>query len=173
MADAKLDELIKRARASWAKLGEDLDAIEAIGAGEVGPGKQAKTFLKAYALVWNRHHGIAVPIGPLVPGDIVKVGGFVIDWAKDTMLAKRLLKQVNAQELHDRAARYLASRDPYYTNAKHPLGLFEKSINKWGLTSAAGEDADFLHSAPVDCKHQPPCRSDVAHTTRSMKESRR
>lgn len=93
---------------------------------------------------------------------------------QDPANAKRLLTKLGEKELWRRTLIYLASQNPYYVTRKHPFGLFVKDINEFvGGNGAAAAPAARRSAAVVDCKHQPPCSSEVEHTRKRAEDMRR
>lgn len=140
---------IEKARMAWGKLGDELDALEAMVAQEPTPSQLAKQILSTYMTLWNQRY----PGRRCVP-----------NWPKDMAIAKRLLKHLDVDEIGRRLVTFFQMRDAFYTDAWHPLGMFASSINKLG-GRGPGSDEDLVLSAPPpDCKHTPRCRTDVEHT---------
>ncbi|MEO5742764.1 MAG: hypothetical protein ABIS29_19425 [Vicinamibacterales bacterium] len=64
-------------------------------------------------------------------------------------------------------AAYFATADEYVRKAKHPLALFLRDP----LKHLAGA-AKVAPTRPRNCKHEPACRDDAAHTSRDMADRR-
>jgi hypothetical protein len=94
---------------------------------------------------------------------------YVFAGAKDAAQAKNLLTKLGERELWQRTLNYLASNDNFYVSKRHPFGMLVKDINVFGSAAAAARTAP-RSAAVVDCRHQPPCTSDVQHTRRRSEE---
>lgn len=153
---AKLESCLKGLQTQHAKMAEQIAEFEAFLAEGNTPGQAAKKWLTAFGGAWlDRYRGEKFVVS---------------NWPKDMAIAKRLLAQLDHEELLARARRYLADRDPFYLNARHPLGLFATNVNKYGTAEA--HDEEFLQAPPMGCTHRPLCKSDAAHTQRVNRELR-
>jgi hypothetical protein len=85
---------------------------------------------------------------------------------------KRLVRMIGVDELKARFVRYVKNDDPFYVKARHPFGLFVSSVNTHAAQGQAAEDLELSAAAPADCRHSPPCRSDVEHTRRRQQDLR-
>jgi hypothetical protein len=100
---------------------------------------------------------------------------YVFAGARDGAQFKRLLKQMQGEEIAARMKRYLSDSDDWLVERKHPLNVFISTISRYtgvagrALTNVADE---FELSAPVGCSHHPPCTSDVQHTQRMKRDVR-
>lgn len=155
-----LDTILKRLRAQYEQLGEEIAALEATVSQQATPGQQAKQLLGVFGRQWQKVYGQK----------------FIAHYPKDIPICKRILKGLTLEEAERRAMRYLADSDGFLRDAKHPLGLFATKLNKYGngdYTERAAEDHDLLdEEPPVECQHQPRCHNDVQHTRRTSMELR-
>lgn len=150
----RFERMVSRLRAG-AQVLEDLALeVESLLEEHATPGQQAKEFLDWWCARWAEVHGAR----------------YVVNGAKDMALIKRALSKVPLADLERRAVRYLRDQDRYVRDAKRPLGLFITRVNRYAEHTAT-VDGD-LPIAPVDCRHDPPCGSDVEHTRRVMAEAR-
>jgi hypothetical protein len=92
-------------------------------------------------------------------------GTWIPNRTLDMPAMKRLLRTFTPADLQPRMKAYL--EDEFYVPRRHPFSIFASEINRW-----APEGADEPTSAPADCKHAPPCRSDAEHTQRRRAERR-
>lgn len=104
--------------------------------------------MRFYAANWSQLHG-----------------GEVYQWErpKANGQMKRLLKLLSLDDLKARMIAYLSDNEPFLTRNAHPFGLFVTRVNTYSPRA---------QPAPIGCKHQPPCRSDVEHTQRRQAEVR-
>lgn len=156
----QLETLLKQIRATQDKLAEQVDALEAALLGEATIGQEAKAALAHFKTAWEKRY---------------RGERYVPNYASEIPACKRMLAGVTLEDLKARQLRYLHDADPFYVKAKHPLGLFEKHLNKYGTgqyhgASLADGEADLF--GPVDCGHTPRCRSDAEHTRKQMAELR-
>lgn len=140
---------IQKVRVAWGKLGDELEALEAILTGEATPGQQARDILKTYAAVWRTRYNDEQ---------------LVINWPKDTAIIKRLLRTLPLEEINRRIVAFFDHRDRFYVEARYPIAMFASAINKLGGRGPAGVDDDVLTAPPSDCRHAPKCRTDVECT---------
>lgn len=156
MTPEKLQKLLDQLRAQHSRMGDQLDAFEAMLLETHTPGQAAKQWLLAFGEAWaQRYRGEKF---------------IVASWPKDMAIAKRLLAQLEHEELLARARGYLADPDPFYVRAKHPIGLFATNVNRYA--KAAAHEEDFLQAPAIGCTHRPQCKSDVQHTRRVSQELR-
>lgn len=92
---------------------------------------------------------------------------YVWQYAKDRAQWKRLLKSSTVDVVQARVLAYFNDQDPYLTRARHPFGLFVSRFNTYA-TELTGELT--LQTAPVGCKHNPPCVSEQAHTKQIIED---
>lgn len=149
--DAKIDQLLERQAAlieSLAAVNKDLSTLLSGGEPQVETLKQLE---QMFELCWReRYQATSAPGAKLV-----------WNYGKDRAQWKRLLRSLDVEEIMARIARYFASNDRFYVDARHPFGVFIGSINRWG---AERQDTFVLGAPPVDCKHRPRCATAVAHT---------
>lgn len=159
---ARAEAFVVLMRKMHKRLGEELDIIEATLRAEATPGQIAKDLLDRFCLKWKERHR----------GEAYIVGG---EGAKLIGMLKRLLTgktPLEPAEIDRRMGVYFASRDPFIVNAKYPLEMFVKGINKYSGARAI-DDASFLTAPPPgDCRHSPRCRTDVEHTEKRRREMR-
>lgn len=136
-------------------MGDELTAMRAVLDGEQTPAQDAKAVVTTFCRVWGLRY---------------KGHTYVPVWAKDMAQAKRLLKDLTADDLFTRIGQYVKSDDPFYRNARHPFGMFVVNVNKFPGSIPAGGNDEFLTSAPADCQHVPACRTDREHTARKVRE---
>lgn len=130
--------------------------------------------------------------GKPATNDYVKavMTAFNIAWAKryksnyawrmteDVPNVKRLLKVLGenlesaTSELYTRMHNYLRSDDPFYRQARHNFGVFVRSINDLADEALPFTGDSEPGSAPVGCRHAPPCRTDDEHTRKKSAEMR-
>lgn len=136
---------------SLAALLEEVRGLRLMLDGEATPGQEAQGLVKDFAAAWNgKYAGQA----------------YVPNWAKDVALVKRVLKTLDPAEVRLRIARYLASTDTFYSEARHPIGLFVAAVNKFA------QPADSPGLVAVGCQHDPKCKTDAAHTAKLLKARR-
>lgn len=153
---ARITEWLRKAQAAHGKLGEALAGLDATLNEQPTIGQQAKALLDLFVSSWTqKYQGQRY---------VVTQGG------RDMQALKRAIEPLGVDEVRRRLLAYLASPDPFYGNARHPLTLFIASINKFGRDVDTREA--FLISAPSDCRHRPACVSDAMHTRRRMDERR-
>ena len=133
------------------KLAEAHAELTHIVAGEAPMGDLIKAFETAYDAVWSARYP----------------GHYTWSYAKDRAQIKRLIRRIGFEDLHARAAVYLADHDPFYVKARHPFNLFVAGINRFV------PEANAPMAAPViDCQHTPLCQSDQEHTQKRLREVR-
>ncbi len=155
---AKLVKLVSAGRELNDRFTAVLDEIDAILGGKAAIGDILKDLRKHWQSVWGARYG-----------------GQPYAWAmvKDVPQMKRLVKMLGPDELKARFTSYVQDSEPFLTRARHPFGLFVSKVNQYagekptGDLVLGGDD-----SAPVGCKHQPPCLTDVAHTAKVRAEMR-
>lgn len=151
----QLEELLEKMQKAHDRSGELLEEGRRILAGEQSQGEIIKGLFESWSEVWTHRYRTKYIYGNHLAA--------VANW-------KRLLKMLEPAEIVGRMLEYLQSNDPYYVNARHPLEMFVKAINKFGRVTS---DADnFLTSQPIGCRHRPACKTDVACTQRTQRELR-
>lgn len=146
--------MIAKARAMMLSALDQLADAEALLAGEQTKGQRAGEILRQFIGAWERrYHGQK----------------YATSAARDIGMVKRLLGQLQPEDIQRRIGRFILSDDPYFTRTRHQLGTFVAQINRFAdapreLPSDRlfddDDDDDF------DCNHEPRCKSVVAHTTR-------
>jgi hypothetical protein len=150
---AKLARLLAEAKELHGKLGDIHAEIDALLGGGTGIAAQLKQFEAAYDALWCARYAKG------------ETGRYVWTFIRDRPAIKRLIKTLGVEELERRAATYLASSEPFYTQNRHTFSLFVSSINSHARAAAA----DFT-LAPTGCEHVPACKSDQEHTKRRRLE---
>lgn len=153
IARAPMEKMVVRLRKGAQVLEEMAQDIEAALNATATPGQQAKQFLDHFCAAWSAKYR----------------SKYSVNGAKDMAQIKRVLKTVAFDDLKARSTQFLASTDRFYSEAHHPLPMFLAAVNKF---TAQVPDEQFLQSAPIGCKHDPPCRNDADHTRRRLQESR-
>jgi hypothetical protein len=148
---AKLDSAVRGLRATWMKWGEQLDALEAMLSEEATPGQQAKHLLDYFATAWH---------GKYRQRYVVTNGAAAI------AALKKLLKDLTIVEVEKAMTAFLASNDPFYVKARHPLSMFVPAVNKFTVAAPAA-DRDMFEMAPPDCRHAPKCKTDLECSRRA------
>lgn len=118
MDKEKLLQAVKTLRAAHDKLGGLIDTIEALSMEEATPGQIAKGLVGDFIVVWGKRYKGQTYV--------------VTNWPRELGAVKRLLKGMSADELRARLVRYVASDDPFYAGARHPLPMFWAAVNKFG-----------------------------------------
>jgi len=140
-------------RAIEKRVGDIAAGLEARLEGSATVGEQMKRITDAFVELWARRY----------QSKYVFVGG------KDATAVKKLLQALDVEEILRRMPRYIWNDDPFYGKVRHSLSMFASTINQHGKVSdQGGGDAARV----VDCKHQPPCQSNVEHTRRVSAELR-
>ena len=151
----KLEELLERIEKRHAAAGEAIADLRALVAAEPGAGAQIKTLFGLWGEKWRGKYREAYVF--------TNNAATAANW-------RRLLKAMPVDEIGRRMDGFLEARDPFYANARHPVEMFVKAINKFG--SSASEDEQFLTAPVIGCAHRPACRSDQQHTSRVTRELR-
>lgn len=147
--------------------------------------KKAERILKLIGEIRERLDELEAAAGSDLP-DVSKLGKRAIDtfcrlwtnryrepylpnWAVDRGHVKRFLtKGVPVERLEAKMAAFILDNDPALVRARHPFNWFVSRFN----TIRVDVDGPDAPAAPVDCRHRPPCKSDIEHTSKSMRESR-
>jgi len=141
------------------KMRDRLDAmvrdLEAKLEGSRTVGQQMKDLTEEFVKLWARRYG-----RPYVHGG-----------AKDATALKRLLKSLDPAEIRRRMVFYFSNDDPFYAKAAHSITMFASTINQH-VGASEQRALEQPAAAPADCRHQPPCRSNVEHTRRVQQEIR-
>lgn len=91
---------------------------------------------------------------------------------------KRLITSNGLAEMKLRVGRYLADKDRFLVQQKHPLSIFFKRVSAYATPQGTAAPVRSLDSyelpdePPADCRHEPPCRGDIEHTQRRAREMR-
>lgn len=118
--DEQIEQQLTLLRDGLAKMGSQLDALEALMSSEPTPGQLAKGLVGTFIIEWGKRY----------PGPAYAV----TSWPREIGNFKRLLGKPNnlkADELHRRIERYIRSNDKYYAGEHHPLGLFFQAVNRF------------------------------------------
>lgn len=154
---AKIAKLLTAAKDLHEKQGEILAEIDTLLEGKASIGDRLKAAERAFDVAWCARYA---------PG---QHGRYVWAYVKDRPQWKRLLKVMTVDELAARAARYVQAEDPFFVRNRHAFGLFVSSVNQWAAERSAAPDRELAQ--PVgDCRHDPRCASDQAHTRRRLAE---
>lgn len=156
----RMDALLAAMRSSHQKLGEQIDALESLVHEDPSPGQLAKKALDYFVSQWQARYKTT----------------YMVNGAKDVAQLKRLFvgsSRLDADDYMRRVDAYLhgpMSNEPFWVQARHPMGLLLVSLNKLGCSA---EVQEITLSSPVsDCRHRPECRSDAEHTQRKLREMR-
>jgi hypothetical protein len=152
----KVRKLLEALKERYDQSGEIIAEIETLLGGGVGIGEKLKA---AYAK-WIELHAVRYP------------GKYVFVFAKDAPQMKRLIAALGLEELLERIANYIRDSDPYLTKARHPFGLFVSGVNRYVSEGKTAEDLELEAEGVPDCKHDPPCKTDVEHTRRKVQDMR-
>lgn len=117
-------------------------------------GQHMKELTEEFVKLWARRYGRQ----------------YIHGGAKDATALKRLLKALEPAEIRRRMVFYFSNDDPFYAKAAHSLTMFASTINQH--VGAAEQRGLEQPATAIDCKHRPPCRSDVEHTRRVQQEIR-
>lgn len=82
------------------------------------------------------------------------------------MQLEQQIEKVGEGKLLQAMRAYFASVDAYVQNAKHPLAMFLRDPMRYLANGSTRSER------PARCKHQPPCKDDVEHTSRDLAERR-
>lgn len=143
MERAKIQSALNKARALLEQTAEQLEALEALLNDGDTPGQQARQALAFYGKAWEQRYRTRHLV-PHVAGAMAQI--------------KKLLREMTLEELQRAMTAYLQSRDRFYVEARHPLSMFVKAVNKF---TAARPTDDLFEHAPPDCRHTPRCRTDI------------
>lgn len=152
--DKRLKNLYEALRETQAKQYEITEEIGRVLNGEKGIGDIMKALRVDLSTIWEvRYHS------PYV-------------WqAKDSTPVKKLLKDLQSDEIKARWQTYVKNNETYYVQARHGFALFASQINRFaGLSEPVGFELEV--DAPADCKHSPRCKTDQAHTRKRSAELR-
>lgn len=150
MAD-KAIEILEKIKAHDAKRGELLDELQAVLEAEPTAGQNAKRLLDYFVKNWERKY---------------RPAKMVVNGAKDMGALKRLLGQLNVDEVAARIVAYFKGADKFVLDARHSLPVFISRINELSSTPIDGAQA------VIGCTHEPPCHDDAEHTRKQMAERR-
>lgn len=149
----RIGKLYDALRETMAKAHDITEEIGKLSRGEAGIGDRLREVSDAFCDLWQGRYR----------------SKYAWQGAKDAAAAKRLLRDFSAAEIIARASSFLRDHDAYNVTARHPFTLFAAQFNRY----AAIATDDLLGSAiTMDCRHDPPCRSDQEHTRRKIEELR-
>lgn len=154
--DARIAQLLERQAAlieALAVVNKDLAALLTGNEPQVETLKQLE---QMFELCWRERYNLTG-------------AKLVWNYGKDRAQWKRLLRSLDADEIMARIARYFASNDRFYIDARHPFGVFVGSINRWGVER---QDTFVLGAPPADCRHRPRCATAAAHTEKVTADMR-
>lgn len=156
---AKAQKVMEGIRATFTRLAEQFEELDAIFAGDTSAGTIATNLVKSFKAKWeNAHRGET----------------YVPTWAKDISQMKRISRALEPQDILERIDQFLASRDRYYVEGRHSLGMFVSNVNRFaGRASTEADEANFLRAPVIGCSHSPRCKDDQEHTRRSVQANRR
>lgn len=149
---AKLLEALREAQAREYEIVEEMILV---AAGVPTLSQKAAAVVALFGVKWSKAYGSKYQHGG----------------AKDVEAAKRIAKGLEVDDIEGRMERYLADRAPFLRQERHPFALFVSQSNKYAPLKF-GESALMLHVAPIGCKHDPPCETDLEHTQRVNRELR-
>lgn len=118
MDKEKLLAAVERLRHDLARVEDQVGVVEALLAGELTPGQVAKGLIGDFVIAWGKAY----------KGQTYHVDNWPAAMAK----TKKLLKELSADEIRKRMALFVASRESFYVNARHPLMMFFAAVNKLG-----------------------------------------
>lgn len=133
------------------KLALITDELDAVWSGGASIGTRLKAFETVFGEVWETRYRQKYLFVP----------------TRDRASLKRLLLAFEDADLHARVVVYLRNGDPFYVKARHPFGLFVRSINE----HVAERPVDGMER-PEGCSCEPACASEQAHTKRMRAASR-
>lgn len=147
---AIMDKLLPALREEHARLGTLIDELEACTGGNATIGEKLKDAERHFSQLWEeRYHE------PYAWVDIPKSRGQL----------KTLFRKLSPEIVNGRISKYLANNDPFFTDRKHPFGLFVATVNQHVV---AHEQSLLVR--PTGCRHDPPCRDQVQHTKKKLAE---
>ena len=147
----KAMELLAKLEDRHRRTGELLMDLRAVLEDDPTPGQEAKRVLDYFVKRWELKY----------PGKKMVVNG-----AKDMAILKRFLRQLPADDLAARVARYFQLSDRFVVDAKYSIPVFAARINE--LIEPRRVQSPFV----LGCEHQPPCQDEVDHTRRLVDEER-
>lgn len=159
MKDSEINavrKLLAKAREIHAQHGELIEEMNRVMNGEGGIADKLKLLEAHFDALWGvRYAG----------GEVKR---YLWRYAIDRPNMKRLLRLLEPAEIQRRMVVYLKNDERFYTQARHPFGLFVSSINSHVDLTTIG--AAVTQPDAVGCKHVPKCRSDQAHTKRQSSD---
>lgn len=138
----KITPLIKDLESTIARAHDQLLAIKVIVAG----GNPVGDAMDYFNTAWRTRYG----------------SNYIWNKKQDPAAIKRLLRAMPIGELKARMGFYLNIDDQFYAKNQHPFGIFASAINAFSRTTGN----------TFNCSHTPPCKNDVEHTQRKLKEAR-
>jgi hypothetical protein len=149
--DDKVKAIVEQLRAIVTRQEQLLADLDAVLAAEPTPGQNAKRLLDFFCKHWEKKFNEK----------------YIVNGAKDMKMLKRLLSQLQADEIARRIRVYFnTTDDEFFTSSRFALSVFVSSINRIGV--APDVPIDRFH-----CGHAPRCSSDAQHTRRILEEARR
>lgn len=150
MSDPKTDELLRRVKMAHEKTTEAIAALEAHVNQEPSEGQLARIAVEGFCSLWK---------------EVYKSDYVVGNWRSAIVNMKRLIIAHGTVDTRQRVRAYLASSDPFYKQAKHPLEMFFTAANRFAVAAPDKFD-DILAAPPADCHHKPRCHTDLQCTRR-------
>ncbi len=153
MTEKQRDALIADIKTSIAKTHDLVLKLEAHVTGE----NPVRDTIAYWCRAWKERYGVSYDV---MPGDAKQL--------------RRLIVEHGGEEMHKRIDAFFSDRDRFIIQNKHPLGFFLKRAQNYASTAPPQWIAmeDDHEPAPIDCKHEPPCRTDAEHTRKRMSELR-
>lgn len=131
----RVEKLLESLRDVQAREFEIVEELQRVVSGERSLSTRAVDVLKVFGAAWAARYGAKWQHGG----------------AKDGALAKRLVKELDDEDISHRIERYLRDATPFYARERHPFSLFCSQVNRFAsigvetldLTGASlAEDAD-------------------------------
>jgi hypothetical protein len=146
---ALMDKLLPAIREELARLGALVDELEACTGGNATVGEKLKDVEQHFGELWQeRYHE-----------------PYAWDYVKTRGQLKTLFRKLPVEIIKGRVSKYLANNEPFFADRRHPFGLFVSTVNQHVVPHEQG-----LLVRPTGCKHDPPCRDQVAHTKKRLAE---
>lgn len=149
MDTKKLELQVNGLRGALLKALEHIDNINALLREEATPGQLAKEAFNRYIKAWENKY---------------RTKYVVVNAAAVMAMLKKALHAMTLDELNAALNRYLMSGDRFYVEARHPIEMGVKVLNKF--TAAATPTDTLFDAAPPDCRHSPRCKTDIECTRR-------
>lgn len=143
-----------------AKQAEVLEEIGHALAGEPGAGELLERARLTWSELWKARYR----------------GDYMWQHTRDMPQLKRMIRALGIEEVEARMAVYIKSGESFYKEARHGFQVFISQINRFATHKEGGPDTEFFFGldvdAPIDCKHEPKCKTDQEHTSRRQRELR-